>query len=62
MSSAERGGGRVGASEDPKVRDAVDVLNALARASRSYLLYDPRNDAVRDQLQRLRERFAPRKG
>jgi hypothetical protein len=48
----------VGASEDPKVRDAVDVLNALARASRSYLLYDPRNDAVRDQLQRLRERFA----
>lgn len=48
----------MGASEDPKVRDAVDVLNALARASRSYLLYDPRNDAVRDQLQRLRERFA----
>lgn len=51
-------GGRPGASEDPKVTDAVDVLNALARASRSYLLYDPRNDAVRDQLQRLRERFA----
>lgn len=58
MSSEERSGGRVGASEDPKVRDAVDVLNALARSSRSYLLYDPRNDAVRDQLQRLRERFA----
>ncbi len=48
----------MGASEDPKVHDAVDVLNALARASRSYLLYDPRNDAVRDQLQRLRERFS----
>lgn len=58
MSSAEKASGRPGASEDPKVRDAVDVLNALARASRSYLLYDPRNDAVRDQLQRLRERFA----
>lgn len=50
-------GGRPGASDDPKVVDAVDVLNALARASRSYLLYDPRNDAVREQLQRLRERF-----
>lgn len=43
--------------EDERTRCANDALRSLARASRSYLIYDPRNDAIKAFLQEVKETF-----
>lgn len=45
------------AASSEKALAAHEVLLSLARASRSYLIYDPRNDAVRGFLEALRNTF-----
>ena len=44
---------RLGGSPEGKVTN--EGLRALARASRSFLIYDPRNEAIRDFLRSYRE-------
>ena len=36
-----------------------EALRALARAARSFLIYDPRNEAIRGFLQSYRESIVP---
>jgi len=43
--------------EDERTRCANDALRSLARASRSYLIYDPRNDAIKAFLQDVKSSF-----
>jgi len=43
--------------EDERTRCANDALRSLARASRSYLIYDPRNDAIKAFLQEVKSSF-----
>ena len=43
--------------EDERTRCANDALRSLARASRSYLIYDPRNDAIKAFLREVKDTF-----
>lgn len=54
-SPAEDGEVRLGSSE--RTRAAGDAMRALARASRSYLIYDAGNQAVRSFLEEVRASF-----
>jgi hypothetical protein len=42
----------------PAGRAANAALRAVSRTARSFLLYDPRNDAIREQLEDLRAKMA----
>jgi len=42
---------------DDRARAANDALRALARAARSFQLYDPSNDAIRTFLEEVRDAF-----
>lgn len=43
--------------EDARGRAAAEALKALARACRSYTIYDPHNDAIRSFLEDVRDNF-----
>ncbi len=43
--------------DEARTRAANEALRALARASRSYLIYDPRNEAIRTFLEDVKRTF-----